>query len=48
MSGGHEGRGDGDGKAELGTIFGAMWDMVVQFNRLEDPKDRLEAIKEGR
>ena len=32
---------------ELTGIFGRMWDVVVQFNRVEDPKERLDAIQEG-
>ncbi len=30
---------------ELGTIFGAMWDLVVMHNNIEDPTDRLTAIQ---
>ena len=32
---------------ELTGIFGRMWDVVVESNRIEDPKERLDAIQEG-
>lgn len=32
---------------ELVGILRRMWDVVVQFNHIDDPKERLEAIKDG-
>ena len=32
---------------ELVTVLRRLWDVVVEFNLIEDPNERLEAIKEG-
>ena len=29
------------------TVLRRLWDVVVQFNLIEDPKERLEAIEGG-
>ena len=34
-------------KDELVTVLRRLWDVVVQFNLIEDPKERLEAIEGG-